>query len=253
MVIRHLSVVDHVLIFFHFWNLLFIHLFEYVLCEIADSVDLPGETEVTQLDSAILVQEYVGRFEVTVKDLGVADVLYSMQQIPNDRLDVQDLKRQAALNQLFEIRLTILKHDIDLRKVHKVGRNDDVQELNNAWMLQLTEEHYLTQDALGVDLVFEEVAHPLDRDFLASGELNRLGDLAVATSADEFLELVLMSGLPAIKLIFLVLEENNAASPILLLVALAIVCVNVTSLHIVVRWFLFHALFKIIMNTDFQP
>ena len=84
-------------------NLLFLgdsHFTQNLLRRALDAAEAPCETEVAELDRAVLVDEDVGGLEVTMDDLALVEELYRAQQIINYGLNVEYLQLKSALEDL---------------------------------------------------------------------------------------------------------------------------------------------------------
>mmetsp|Transcript_18368 Transcript_18368/g.28198 ORF Transcript_18368/g.28198 Transcript_18368/m.28198 type:complete len:220 (-) Transcript_18368:115-774(-) len=145
-----------------------------------DSGDASGQAVIAEFDRAVFVDQNIGRFQVSVDDFAFVQVLDCAKQVVDDRLNVQQLQVDARLHDLLQVTLCELHHHIDRREVLRVDRLADLDQIDDARVAQLSQESHFSQDALAVDLVFEDIVHLLDSHSLTRGQLRRLGYLAVA-------------------------------------------------------------------------
>ena len=113
--------------------------------------------------------------------------------------------------QFFQIVITAFENQVDLVEVFSTTRYDDVDKIYYLWVLNFPENNKFSQNSLGCLSIFEDVLDPFYGYFCASIDLNSLCNMAVAASANQFLNLVLGSNMPAVKLVhfFAKLKQRN--------------------------------------------
>lgn len=163
---------------------------------LAKAVNGSSEAKVTHFNGAILVQENVRWLEVSVQYLALMQVLDSVQQIPKDGLDVKHFQVQATLNELLQVTLAEFKDHIDLVELFNVVWYDQVDQPDDARVLQLPQKHNLSEHSLAIDRIAEDVVHPFNRDSLARRQLDGLCHVPVAARAQKLLNLVILACAP---------------------------------------------------------
>jgi len=63
-------------------------------------------------------------------------VLYGAKKVVDDRLDVENVERDILFDQLLQVALGVLHHDVEGVEVLGVRRIEDFDEFNHEWMLQ---------------------------------------------------------------------------------------------------------------------
>lgn len=168
---------------------------------VLNTCDGAGKTEVAELDSAVLVNKNVGRLEVSMNDVALMEVLDSTKQVVNYRGDMQKLQVDTAFNYFLEIALGELHDHVEGFETVGFFWGQQLDEFDDHGVAQLAEEGDLTENALAVDLVLEDVLHALDGDLFARRLLSSLADLAVAASAQNLGALVVVAHFPVSELV----------------------------------------------------
>ena len=133
----------------------------------------------------------------------VVKILDCAQQVVHDRLDMQDLQIDVALENLFEVRLCKFHHHVNCREACGILRLTNLNEVHNTWVPQLAKESYLSENSLAVGLIIENVVHFLDGHAFARRQLCRLRNLAIASLSKNLFAPVVVTNLPSFEVGFL--------------------------------------------------
>ena len=91
---------------------------------------------------------------------------------------------QTTFDEFLEITLTEFKNHVDFVEVLKSVLGDyNIDELYNAWMLELPQNDNFSKHSFAVDDIIEHVRHSFDGNSFASGELGGLGNFTIAALA----------------------------------------------------------------------
>ena len=94
-------------------------------------------------------------------------ILKSAQKIVNDGRDVFLLEIYCRLNDLLQVALLKVENKVDGTEVGGVLGLYQVKQADNVLALDLMQNVNLAHDAFAVYLIFKDVFHLLNRDFLA--------------------------------------------------------------------------------------
>ena len=148
--------------------------------------DAAREAKVANGEVAVGVDEQVARLEVAVEDLGRVHELEPAQHLVREVLHVLLAERLRGRDDALHVALE-QRHD-DVQRVEVLAvrrRRHHVQHLDDVVVLaQVTEQHDLAQDALGVDEVGEHARRALDGHARARQCVVRRDDKAVRAAAD---------------------------------------------------------------------
>lgn len=103
-------------------------------------IEVPGETEIGQLDVSTTVQEKVLWLEISMQNaicMAVVDGLKQLIQVALDYIRCDE--GFFAVEKLFEVHVEILKHQID-----ETTGDDDIEQLNNGVMLHVFQQGNLS-------------------------------------------------------------------------------------------------------------
>jgi hypothetical protein len=142
-----------------------------------------SKTEVTELDSAVFVNEHISWFEIAMEHVGLMKILDCADQVVDDRLYVFDFQVDVGLDDLLEIGFGVFHYHVKGVEVLWVRRVKDFDELDDEGMAKLVHECDLAQDSFAVSFVLKNVLHSLDCDFAARRLLYSKSDLTVAACA----------------------------------------------------------------------
>ena len=91
---------------------------------------------------------------------------------------------QAAFDEFLEVTLTEFKDHVDFVEVLKsVLGDNNIDELNNAWMLELPQNDNFSEHSLAIDDIIKHIRHSFDGNSFASSELGGLGNFTIAALA----------------------------------------------------------------------
>lgn len=100
------------------------------------------------------------------------------------------LEKERGTDELFEVALHVLHHDVQLSEVLGVCRFDDLYDLDDTRVVHLSHESDLSENALAVNVILEDVLHALYRHLLSRAELKRAAYAAVRARAENALHLI---------------------------------------------------------------
>ena len=100
-----------------------------------DSTDAPSEAEITQFDGAVVVDQHIGRFEVSMDHFWAMQILQSTQEVVNNILDVKDFQVYATPEHLLQVTFGPFQNHVNRVEIFWVLRHDDLDELNHTWVL----------------------------------------------------------------------------------------------------------------------
>lgn len=144
-------------------------LFLLLLLEVA-SFQGSGQPEIAYFDDGPLVDEDVGRLEVAVDDVQAVEVLEPAQDLVGDELHVVDLQEYLlGLEHAVEVGLAALGDQVERGEVLRVQRRYHLDELDDVVVVELLQDHDLSQDPPGVHGVVEHVRYFLDGDLCILG------------------------------------------------------------------------------------
>lgn len=103
-----------------------------------------------------------------MEDIRLMQIFYRADQVVDDGLDVLNLQVDIRLYDLLKIRFSVFYHYVQRVKMLRVNWVQDLNELDHERMAQLVHEGDLSQDALSVGLILEDVFHALYRHFAFS-------------------------------------------------------------------------------------
>lgn len=135
------------------------------------------ETKIAQLDSAIRVDQYVGRLEVPVYQFGGMQVLERFGELVEYEPHVHVLE-DPLRDDVVQVCLHVLKKQIN---VLVVLRANGIVELDDIGVVQLAQDLYLAVGALRVGGVLESIEYLLQRQHATRPLLFHLPDVAVGT------------------------------------------------------------------------
>ena len=123
-------------------------------------------------------------------------VLDCTKQVVNYVLCMLHLQVNVRFYDLFQITLRVLHNHIERVKSGWVLGIEQLDQLDDEWMLQFSHESDLTEDSLAVRLVFKDVLHPLNRHFLSRASPRSQRNFSIAASAKQSLTSVVIAHLP---------------------------------------------------------
>ena len=111
-----------------------------------------------------------------------------------------DLEMDRTLNDLLQIALGEFKHHIYAVEVLVVFRFNDINDPDDIGMLQLAQEIDFSQNALAIDLIFEDSIHALYRDLFTCWLVSGAAHSTVGALSQYFDTFVVSSNFPVGKL-----------------------------------------------------
>ena len=85
------------------------------------------EPEVANSNIALLIDQDIGRLDIPMKYLTIMHILYGMEKVPYEYLNMIKLKCHAtAFYQFFQISFTVFEYDIDFIECFSICWFDDV-------------------------------------------------------------------------------------------------------------------------------
>lgn len=153
------------------------------------------------MDGAVFVQKDVGGFDVAMDHLAVMQELNCTEQVVHNRFDVQQLQVQRAFDDFLKVALSVVQHQVDAFERGGAPWVDDLPQPHKLGVFQKPHQRDLTQNALAVCHVIEDVVHAFDRYFLPRRPVRRAHNLAIAALTQELLDGVGGADLPVTELI----------------------------------------------------
>lgn len=95
-------------------------------------------------------------------------VLYGAQQVVNDVLRMLHLQVDVRLDDFLEVALGVLHDHVEGVEGLRVIRVEQLDKLNHEGVLQFAHQGHLTENSFAIRLIFKNVLHSFDCDFLAS-------------------------------------------------------------------------------------
>ena len=135
-----------------------------------------------------------------MEHIRLVQILAGAKQVVDDGLYVFHLQVDVRLDDLLEVAFSMLHDDIERVKVVGVGRVQDFDKFDDEGMSNFVHKRNLSQNALAISFILEDVFHTLDGDFSTSRLLRSESYLAIATRTEKLCALVLVSNLPVCKL-----------------------------------------------------
>ena len=136
-----------------------------------------GKTEIANLERAVLVEEQVGGFQITMDDVGRVHVITSGQHLEHEVLHMVVSQVLSGVNNAVHVSLHELCDDIDIFISSGVGRLSDIQNLDDILVIKELQQSNLSDNTLGIDKIFESFRNFLDGNFLVR--------LVIVSTADD--------------------------------------------------------------------
>ena len=80
------------------------------------AVSLPRKTKITDLSDTVLINEHIGRFQISVNDAGGVDEMKSAEQVIHDGLNVVLSKFYALIHHAEQVCLLSFEDIVKIRE-----------------------------------------------------------------------------------------------------------------------------------------
>ena len=135
----------------------------YILCKGGRCLLIAScKTKITNLQSAVFVEEKVRRFEISVDDVARVHVIASSQHLEHEILQMVIGQVLARIYHSVHISLHKFSYDIDIFVV-SLGRGlGNIKKLDDVLMVKELQQLDLSHDSLSINQVFKSLWNLLD-------------------------------------------------------------------------------------------
>lgn len=116
------------------------------------------QSKVTQLEYALLCDQQVGRFEITVQNLSPVTLTQRQEQLFDERFDLTFVERYLGIEQAGQVMLHVLEHHV---KDGFIDGGNHLPQVHNVLMVQRLENRNLTDGSDGEALLLAVHANTL--------------------------------------------------------------------------------------------
>ena len=127
-----------------------------------------GEAEVADFEVAVGIEEEVGGLEVAMEHMGGVDILEATKGLVDEVLDVVVGELLGRLDDLVEVSVHELVHEVEVGKGGVGFGTHDVEEADEVLVAEVPQELHLAKGATGVDSIGERCGNLLDGDAVAT-------------------------------------------------------------------------------------
>eukprot|EP00345_Euplotes_harpa_P015888 CAMPEP_0168355540 /NCGR_PEP_ID=MMETSP0213-20121227/24621_1 /TAXON_ID=151035 /ORGANISM="Euplotes harpa, Strain FSP1.4" /LENGTH=193 /DNA_ID=CAMNT_0008367789 /DNA_START=966 /DNA_END=1544 /DNA_ORIENTATION=+ len=152
--------------------------------------DASGKSEVTNFNVELLIEENIGRLDVSVHHSSRMQVVDASQHVVNELFDVCQLQHELRLDQISQVLFMVFHHDIYRVEIILIAEVITVDKLYNVRRVHFLKQADLPEDPLGVLRLFKNIAHDFDSDDLVSLGVLCCEHAAVAPRAEFLYNLV---------------------------------------------------------------
>ena len=140
-----------------------------------------GQTEITDLERAVLVQKQVRGLQISVDDVCRMHVVASGQDLKHEVLEMVISEVLSGVDDPMHVSFHQLRDDVDILVVGWRRWLGDVKNLDDVLVVKEFQQTDLSNDSLGVNQVLESLGHFLDGDLAVGDVVVRAADYTVGT------------------------------------------------------------------------
>ena len=125
-----------------------------------------GETEITDLERTVFVEEQVGGFQVSMDDISCMHVVATSQNLEHEVLHMVVCQVLSRVNDSVHVSLHQLSDNVDILVARYRGWFAHFKYFDDVLVVEEFEKADLSYDTFCIDQVLEGLGHLLDSNFL---------------------------------------------------------------------------------------